>query len=185
MLPTGPARSCRERLISLREGTPARQSKPGNTRLTDNARNETGPFSERELEAWRGLLATHAEVTRTLDAEMHAEHGLSLSAYEVLIFLADAPDQRLRMADISEQALLTRSGCTRLVDRLAQLGYVTRCAAKCDGRGTYAQLTEAGVEAVKEARKTHRSGVRREYLGRLSATDQQSLGRIWSRFRDP
>ena len=85
-------------------------------------------FSEHELAAWRGMLEVHAQVTRQLDAQMHAEHGLSVSAYEVLMFLADAPDHRMRMADIAARVLLSRSGCTRLVDRLVKEGYVTRCA---------------------------------------------------------
>ncbi len=143
----------------------------------------TGPFTASELAAWRGLLETHAVVTRILDAQMHAGHGLSLSAYEVLIFLADAPDRRLRMAEISERALLSRSGCTRLVDRLVELGYVTRCAAECDGRGLYAQLTESGVTAIEAARKTHRKGVRETFLDHLTPEDQIALGEIWSRFQ--
>lgn len=145
--------------------------------------DRSGPFSKSELAAWRGLLETHAAVMHTLDAEMHAEHGFSLSAYEVLIFLADAPERRLRMAEISDRVLLSRSGCTRLVDRLVELGYVTRCAAESDGRGLYAQLTEPGAAKVRAARKTHRRGVRDEFLDHLSAGDQQALAGIWSRFR--
>ena len=93
------------------------------------------PFAEHELGAWRGMLEVHARVTRQLDAQMHAAHGLSVSAYEVLMFLADAPEHRMRMSDIAQRVLLSRSGCTRLVDRLVDLGYATRCAATTDGRG--------------------------------------------------
>lgn len=148
--------------------------------MTDTARKETDPFTERELAAWRGLLQIHAGVIRTLDAQMHAEHGLSLSAYEVLIFLADAPDRRLRMAEISDRVLLSRSGCTRLVDRLVEHGYVTRSAAECDGRGLYAQLTESGAAAIEAARRTHRQGVRQQFLDRLGPADQETLAGIWS-----
>lgn len=139
------------------------------------------PFAPCELAAWRGLLEVHARVTQQLDLEMHAAHGLSLSAYEVLMFLDDAPEHRLRMSDIAASVLLSRSGCTRLVDRLVQLGYVTRCAASCDGRGLYAHLTEAGLRKVRSARATHREGVRRVFLGFLSAADQTALGEIWGR----
>src|ERR1700752_5069410 len=118
-------------------------------------------FPEHELGAWRGMLQVHARVTQQLDAQMHAEHGLSVSAYEVLMFLADAPRHRLRMSDIAERVLLSRSGCTRLVDRLGELGYVPRCAASTDGRGLYAELTDAGLEKVTAARATHHEGVRR------------------------
>jgi DNA-binding MarR family transcriptional regulator len=144
----------------------------------------TGPFAGHELAAWRGMLQAHAAVTRALDAQMHAEHGLSLSAYEVLMFLGDAPDRRLRMTEIAERALLTRSGCTRLVDRLVELGYATRCAAENDGRGLYAQLTETGAAALDAARRTHRQGVRQHFLDRMTVTDQLALADIWTRFQD-
>ena len=140
------------------------------------------PLSSHELDAWRGMLEVHASVTQQLDAQMHAEHGLSVSAYEVLMFLADAPEHRMRMSDIADRVLLSRSGCTRLVDRLVVLGFVSRCAASTDGRGLFAQLTEAGREKVAAARVTHLDGVRRYFLGHLTATDQIALADIWSRF---
>lgn len=148
---------------------------------TDSDRSSS--YTERELAAWRGLLEVHAEVTGILDSQMHAEHGISLSAYEVLMFLADAPDRRMRMAEISDRVLLSRSGCTRLVDRLVDLGYVTRCAAESDRRGFYAELTESGAGKIKAARRTHRRGVHERFLDRLSPEDQQALANIWSRFR--
>ena len=90
---------------------------------------DTSPLAPHELAAWRGVLEVHARVTQQLDAQMQSEHGLSLSAYEVLMFLADAPEHRLRMSEIADRVLLSRSGCTRLVDRLVDQGYVTRCTA--------------------------------------------------------
>src|ERR1700758_5764147 len=91
-------------------------------------------LTTQELAAWRGMLEAHALLTRQLDAQMHAEHGLSLSAYEVLMFLDDAPEHRMRMSEIADQVLLSRSGCTRLVDRLVQQGFVTPCGATNHGR---------------------------------------------------
>src|ERR1700741_2060994 len=119
----------------------------------------TPRLTEHELAAWRGVLQVHACVTQQLDAQMHAEHGLSFSAYEVLMFLADAPEHRMRMSNIADRVLLSRSGCTRLVDRLVRQGYVTRCAADDDGRGLYAQLTDAGAEKAAAARRTHHEGI--------------------------
>jgi DNA-binding MarR family transcriptional regulator len=98
------------------------------------------------------------------------------------MFLGDAEGHRMRMAEIAERVLLSRSGSTRLVDRLVQLGYVSRCAAEDDGRGLYAQLTVAGAEKLAAARRTHREGVRRFFLDRLSPTDQSMLGDVWARF---
>jgi DNA-binding MarR family transcriptional regulator len=144
----------------------------------------SGPFTAHELSAWRGMLEVHARVTQELDAQMQAAHGLSVSAYEVLMFLADAPGNRMRMSEIANRVLLSRSGCTRLVDRLVRQGYVSRCAADSDGRGLFAALTPAGLEKVHAARPTHRAGVRRFFLEHLTATDQIALGDIWSRFPD-
>ena len=131
------------------------------------------------LRAWRGMLQVHAAVTRALDAQMHDEHGLSVSAYEVLMFLADTDGHRLRMADIADRVLLSRSGLTRLVDRLVALGYVVRNACADDGRGSYAELTEAGAAKLEAARRTHLAGVREYFLERLSDEDQRALGDAW------
>jgi DNA-binding MarR family transcriptional regulator len=134
-----------------------------------------------ELRAWRGMLQVHAAVTRELDAQMHREHGLSVSAYEVLMFLADTEGHRLRMADIADRVLLSRSGLTRLVDRLVALGYVRRNACADDGRGSYAELTEAGAAKFEAARRTHLAGVREFFLERLSDEDQRALGDAWDK----
>jgi DNA-binding MarR family transcriptional regulator len=142
----------------------------------------TERLSEQELAAWRGTLQAHAQITQALDAQMRSEHGLSVSSYEVLMFLGEAPDRRMRMSEIAGRVLLSRSGVTRLVDRLCQLGYVSRCAPKGDGRGLYAELTDAGAEKLHAARYTHRQGVRKLFLERLSATDQIVLGDVWKRF---
>jgi DNA-binding MarR family transcriptional regulator len=128
------------------------------------------------------MLVAHARVTQQLDAQMQSEHGLSASAYEVLMFLDDAPGHRLRMSDIADRVLLSRSGCTRLVDRLVELGYVTRCAASTDGRGRSAQLTSEGLDKVRAARVTHHEGIRRFFLDHLTPTDQIALGDAWRRF---
>src|SRR5829696_3381230 len=138
-------------------------------------------LDDRELRAWRGMLQVHAKVTRQLDAQMHAEHGLSVSAYEVLMFLADTDGKRLRMAEIADRVLLSRSGLTRLVDRLVALGYVRRNACADDGRGSYAELTEAGATKFEAARRTHLAGVREFFLERLSDEDQRALGDAWDK----
>jgi DNA-binding MarR family transcriptional regulator len=141
-----------------------------------------GSFSSVELAAWRGMLQVNAQVTQALDVQMRNEHGLSVSSYEVLMFLAEAPGRRLRMSAIAEGVLLSRSGLTRLVDRLVAQGYVTRCAADRDGRGSFAELTDAGLDKFAAAQRTHREGVRSFFLDRLSVTDAVVLGDIWTRF---
>ena len=139
-------------------------------------------LGDHELAAWRGILEVHARMTQALDAEMRTAHGLSVSAYEVLMFLADAPDKRLRMSEIAERVLLSRSGLTRLVDRLCQRQLLSRSAAETDGRGLYAQLTPKGEATLRAARRTHLRGVRQHFLQPLTATDVIVLGDIWTRF---
>jgi DNA-binding MarR family transcriptional regulator len=150
--------------------------------MADTASTDTS-LAPHELVAWRGMLEVHARVIRELDSQMRAEHGLSLSAYEVLMFLADAPAHRMRMSEIAERVLLSRSGCTRLVDRLVSAGYVTRCADASDGRGLYAELTEVGLAKLRAARALHHKGIRRFFLEPLTVTDQIALGDIWDRFQ--
>jgi DNA-binding MarR family transcriptional regulator len=141
----------------------------------------TSQLSRRELAAWRGMLVAHSRAMHQLDAQLQAEHGLSVSAYEVLMFLDDAAEHRMRMSEIADSVLLSRSGCTRLVDRLVDQGYVGRCAADTDGRGLYAQLTSAGLKKIAAARATHHEGIRRFFLDHLTTRDQATLGEIWSR----
>ena len=92
-----------------------------------------------ELAAWRAFLRAHAVLTRALEAELLAEQDLSLAAYDVLVQLAEAPERRLRMTELAELVLLSRSGVTRLVDRMEKSGLVSRCPVESDGRGVAAQ----------------------------------------------
>ena len=138
-------------------------------------------FTPRELAAWRGLLEVHAHVLHEIDVQMRAAHGLTLSQSEVLIFLDDAPDQRVRMAELAKEVLLSSSGGTRLVERLETLGYVTRRAATDDRRGLYAELTATGQQVVRVARAAYQEGVRSVFLDRLRAADQVALSVISTR----
>ena len=138
-------------------------------------------LDERELRAWRGMLRVHATLTKALDAELEAAHGLPLSSYEVLLHLADAEGQRMRMSDLADMVILSRSGLTRLVDRLEREGLIARESCPSDARGIHAQITDAGRTRFKEARKTHLDGVRRLYLDHLSDDDKRSLAGLWER----
>jgi DNA-binding MarR family transcriptional regulator len=123
----------------------------------------------------------HSSLLRQLDADLSAAHGLPLRSYEVLLLLGDAPDRRLRMTDLSRSVLLSPSGVTRLVDRLAREGLVDRERCADDGRGAYAVLTAAGDRRLKAARSTHLAGVQRLFLGRFSDADLRVLAEYWDR----
>jgi DNA-binding MarR family transcriptional regulator len=134
-----------------------------------------------ELRAWRGLLRVHAALTTALDTDLRREHGISVPAYEVLMFVGDADGGKLRMADVADRVLLSRSGLTRLVDRLVQDGLVERRACDDDGRGSFALLTPAGRAKLDAARRTHLEGVRRLFLDRFTPAEQRGLGDLWDR----
>jgi DNA-binding MarR family transcriptional regulator len=134
-----------------------------------------------ELDAWRGLLRVHACVLKALDTELEATHGLSLTSYEVLIRLAEAPDGRMRMCDLADSVLLSRSGMSRLVDRLERDGLIERCACVVDARGAYACITRAGLGLLEQARPTHVAGIRARFLAQFSQDELQHLAGCWSR----
>lgn len=136
-------------------------------------------LDERELRAFRGLLCTHATLVKALDAELIREHDLPLSSYEVLMWVSDAPDGRMRMHDIADRVMLSRSGLTRLVDRLVRDGLLRREACPDDARGAYAVITPEGRALREQAQATHHAGIRRLFLDHLSADDQDEIGRLF------
>ncbi len=148
-------------------GTPPRRAVPTRAQIT----------------SWRAFLRAHALVTRSLEAELVAGQQLSLAAYDVLVQLVEAPGHRLRMTELAEAVLLSRSGVTRLVDRLEKAGLVSRTPVAGDGRGVAAELTEAGVNRLRTASRTHLTGVMRHFVEPLGE-DLDELERISRRLAD-
>jgi DNA-binding MarR family transcriptional regulator len=134
-----------------------------------------------ELGAWRGMLRVHSALVKALDAELLATHGLPLTSYEVLINLQAAPGRRRRMAELAEGVLLSRSGTTRLVDRLERDGLLERDACDSDGRGCFAVLTEHGEEVLQRARATHLDGVRERFLRHFEPDELARMQGWWER----
>ncbi|HTW18714.1 MAG TPA: MarR family transcriptional regulator [Mycobacteriales bacterium] len=135
----------------------------------------TQPLDAAEMSAWHALIRAHSRVVRRLEAELEAEHGLSLPAYEVLAHLSEAGDQRLRMTELATHAVLTPSGLTRLVDKLAREGLVERQRCGADARVVYAVLTPLGMARLVAAYPTHVRGVREHYLDWLSAAQKDAV----------
>ncbi|MGH3328901.1 MAG: MarR family winged helix-turn-helix transcriptional regulator [Streptomycetales bacterium] len=131
-----------------------------------------------ELSVWRMFLRAYAQLTRRLEADLIAEHALSLASYDLLVTLVEAPDHRLRMTELAEQVFLSRSGLSRHVDRLAREGLVTREACLDDGRGTFAVLTRRGYERLRDAAHTHLRGIAAYATGGLSDEELRLLGTI-------
>ena len=137
-----------------------------------------------ELGAWRAFIQAHARLLRRLDEELQAAHGLSLAEYDALLQLVITPDRRLRMSALAERVLLSRSGITRLVDRLVTDGMVERSACPTDARGSMAAITALGVSRLRAASRTHLDGVRRYFLDVVSADDQAVIQRSLERVSD-
>ena len=141
----------------------------------------TATLTAEELGAWRGLLRVHSALVKALDAELAAAHDLPLSSYEVLITLESAPGHKRRMAELADSVLLSRSGMTRLVDRLEREGLLVRDTCTDDGRGCFAVLTERGSELLAQARPTHLDGVRERFLKHFTDDELNQLAAFWDR----
>ena len=127
------------------------------------------------LNAWRAFLLAHARVMRTLERELQDEQDLALTDYDVLVQLATADERRLRMSDLADRLLLSRSGATRLVDRLVAGGLVERVTCESDRRGQWAMLTDPGMDRLREATPTHLRGVAEHFVDRLDPEQLREL----------
>jgi len=133
------------------------------------------------MAAWGGLLRSHATLTRAVNAQLVSEHGITLSDYDVLIALANAPEYRMRRIDLANTVVLTASGITRLLDRLEAEGWVRKEHCKSDARVTWAVLTDAGHQKLVEAAQTHHADIARLFTDRLSAEELDALGCLLGR----
>jgi DNA-binding MarR family transcriptional regulator len=138
-------------------------------------------LTEAELGAWRLFLRAHSQITRRLEHELLAEQELPLASYDVLLQLAEAPGNHLRMTDLADRVMLSRSGLTRLVDRLVSDGLVTRASCPGDARGTNAVLTEAGRARLRAAAPTHLRGVAEHMTDRLTADELSTLRELMAK----
>jgi DNA-binding MarR family transcriptional regulator len=120
-----------------------------------------------ELTVWRTLQRAQVHIARHLESELLVAHDLPLASYDVLTQLAEEPARRLRMNDLAGRVLLSRSGLTRLIDRLQREGLVAREACASDARGLFAVLTDAGAARLAEARPTYLRGIRAKFLDLL------------------
>ena len=127
------------------------------------------------MEVFVRLVRGHAAVTRAMNAQLLAEHGLTINDYEALLQLARADERRMRRVDLAERLLLTASGVTRLLDGLEQAGYVDRDACASDRRVTYAVLTDAGLAKLRETSKSHVAEIRSFFETRFSEEELDQL----------
>ena len=124
-----------------------------------------------EMRAWRSLVVVSSRLFDQLDAELRDRHDLSLADYEILANLSEAPYGRLRMSQLADRAMVSRSRLTHHVNRMEAQGLVTRQACATDRRGAFAVLTAEGRARVEDAAPTHLGGVRRLFVDRLPGAE--------------
>jgi DNA-binding MarR family transcriptional regulator len=132
-------------------------------------------LDELQVRAWRAYVYAHATVVPALDRELAAAHGLSLSQFEVLAWLARAGRRGLRMSDLATRVVLSPSGATRAVDHLERKGLVQRCVFEGDRRGSVASLTAAGRALLRRAANDHMLGIREHFLKHLTSAELEGL----------
>lgn len=137
------------------------------------------PLTARDprLAPWRAFLVAHARVSRRLDEELRAEHDVTFAEYDALLTIVRAPGRRIRMGQLADEVLLSKSGVTRLIDRLVGDGLVERSACVADARGAEAVLTDLGLARLRAASKTHLRGISEHFLGIVEPADLEVLER--------
>jgi DNA-binding MarR family transcriptional regulator len=137
------------------------------------------PLSARDprLAPWRAFLLAHARVSRRMDEELRAEHDMTFAEYDALLTIARAPDRRIRMGQLADEVLLSKSGVTRLIDRLVSDGLVERSSCLADARGAEAVLTDLGLARLRGASRTHLRGIHEHFLGVVDEADLEVLER--------
>jgi DNA-binding MarR family transcriptional regulator len=138
-----------------------------------------------EWESWAALLMLHRAVLQDLDTELRQQHRLAVSEFDVLITLFNAPDHRLGMSALAREAMLSPAGITHLVTRLERDGLVKRELDPADRRKWFTVLTENGDRALRAARLTHNTVLRRTFLAATSAADRKLLQQLWQRLSSP
>jgi DNA-binding MarR family transcriptional regulator len=137
------------------------------------------PLSARDprLAPWRAFVRAQAQVSRRLDEDLREEHGLSLQEYVALLILAEAPERQLRMGRLADSLSLSKSGATRLIDRLVDDGLVCRQSCSSDARGAEAALTERGLDRLRSAAPTHLRGIKEYFLSAIGGDDLETIER--------
>ena len=139
-------------------------------------------WSDTHADAWVGFLETYKRLTRALDAELEARHGLGLSALEVLGRLAAAERRKLRLSTLAAETGLSLSRISRIMDALARRGLAVRRPCPEDSRAVNAHLTDEGLALVREAQATHFAGVQSQFFDTLSPEEVATLATVFGRF---
>jgi DNA-binding MarR family transcriptional regulator len=138
-------------------------------RKTPKKQEDPGP------RAWGALLAVHADLVPLLDRQLQRSAGIPLAWYDVLLELNGAPDRRLRMGELGDRVVLSRTRVSRLVDELATVGLVTRTSNPTDRRSAFAELTESGRAQLRAAAPVYLAGIRDHFSQHLTEAELDVL----------
>jgi DNA-binding MarR family transcriptional regulator len=141
-------------------------------------------LSEDEQRAWRAYLAGSQLLIDQLGRELQAEHGLTSNDYEILVQLSESPERRMRMTDLAERCLLSKSRLSHQITRMEEAGLVKREVCPSDRRGAFAVLTDEGMRRMVKAAPSHVEGVRRHFIDRLTPEEIAVLGKAFRRVAD-
>ena len=137
-------------------------------------------LAESYLKAWRLFITSHAKLIQQIDAELQTAGQISLSWYDVLIELYEAPEKRLRMTEVAERVVLSRSGLTRLVDRLEEKELLRRETDPQDRRSFYLHITEEGVSAMRSAWPIYARAIQAHFADTLSEEEAAVLAKVFA-----
>jgi len=155
-------------------GTASREGSPG-TASTAGSAGTAGRPEDPAVDAWRGLLVAHSRLLPAVEADLRAAGQVPLSWYDVLLELNAAPERRLRMSELGQRVVLSRTRVSRIVDELAAAGLAERQPDQADGRSSFAVLTSAGRDALRRAWPVYREAIHRHLAAGLSVPQCREL----------
>jgi DNA-binding MarR family transcriptional regulator len=141
-------------------------------------------LSEDEQRSWRAWLSASILLQDRLSRDMQAQHGLTMADYEILVRLSEIPDRRMRMSELAEVTLSSRSRLSHQIDRMEKAGLICRQSCEDDRRGAYAVMTDEGWRTLVAAAPDHVDSVRRHLVDQLSPEDFAALGAACRRVAD-
>ena len=139
-------------------------------------------LNPREMKAWRSYIIASRRLLDALDLDL-AGHDLSMADYEVLALLSEAPDRRMRMTELADLAMVSKSRLSHRMKVMEKIGWVKRQACDSDKRGSWAVMTDKGWKAIVKAAPDHVASVRNRLIDHLTAKDQEDISKIFERIQ--
>lgn len=139
-------------------------------------------WTDAHADAWIGLLETHKQLTRALDAELTAQHGLSLSGLELLARLAAADERQMHLTALAGASGLSLSRVSRIIGALEERELVERHSCPHDARAVHAQINDTGLQLVRSAQSSHFASVQAAFFDQLDSDEIATLARVFGRF---